>query len=181
MPTFHLVVDEVVPVHKFEFRVRMWRQAGFPPLVLSSQVRGHPPPDWCSNLLGNLVLGNFLGYALPIPVFFELSVLSETTRAFRVRFETIGCDLRPILHKPSYTPLKPSAVEQLFGVTLDILRTRGISRCSAAPIAKLARLGELQFHQWRYTASASGRSTPSSRAVNKGSCPMTVTMPCGRN
>jgi hypothetical protein len=31
-----------------------------------------------------------------------------------------------------------------------ILRTRGISRCSAAPIAKLARLGEPQFSRWRY-------------------------------
>jgi hypothetical protein len=121
MPTFHLVVDEVMPVHKFQFRVRMWRQAGFPPIVLSSQVRGHPPPDRRSSLLGNLVLRSFLGYALPIPVFFELSVLSEKTRAFRVRFETIGYGMRPILHRPSYTHLKPSAVEQLFGVTLDTL------------------------------------------------------------
>ena len=31
-----------------------------------------------------------------------------------------------------------------------ILRSRGISRCSAAPIAKLARLGEPQFLRWRY-------------------------------
>jgi hypothetical protein len=121
MPTFHLVVDEVVPVDKFQFRVRMWREAGFPPIVLSSQVPGHPPPDWYSSLLGNLVLRSFLGYALPIPVFFELSVLSEKTRAFRVRYETIGCDLRPILHKPKYTPLKPVAAEKLFGVRLDTL------------------------------------------------------------
>ena len=106
MPTLHLVVDELVPVDKFQFRVRMWRQAGFPPIVLSSQVRGHPPPDWYSSLLGNLVLRSFLGYALPIPVFFELSVLSEKTRAFRVRYETIGCDLRPILHKPKLHALE---------------------------------------------------------------------------
>jgi hypothetical protein len=89
MPTFHLLVDEVVPVDKFQFRVRKWRQAEFPPIVLSSQVRGHPPPDWYSSLLGNLVLRSFLGYALPIPVFFELSVFSKKTRAFRVRYETI--------------------------------------------------------------------------------------------
>ena len=31
-----------------------------------------------------------------------------------------------------------------------ILTSRGISRCSAAPIAKLARLGEPQFSRWRY-------------------------------
>jgi Uncharacterised methyltransferase family (DUF6094) len=31
-----------------------------------------------------------------------------------------------------------------------ILRNRGISRCSAAPIARLARLGEPQFSRWRY-------------------------------
>jgi hypothetical protein len=48
-------------------------------------------------------------------------VWCEATRAFRVRFETIGCDPRPILHKPNYTPLKPSAIEQLFGVNLDTL------------------------------------------------------------
>ncbi len=121
MPTFHLVVDEVVPVDKVQFRVRMWRQVGFPPLVLSSQVSGHPPPDWYSEYLANVTLRNFLGYRLPIPVFFELSVWDQKTRAFRVRFETIGCELRPILHNPNHTALKPSAVEQLFGVTLDTL------------------------------------------------------------
>jgi hypothetical protein len=121
MPTFHLVADEVVPVDKFQFRVRMWRQADSPPIVLSSQVRGYPPPDWYSSLLGNLVLRGFLGYALPIPVFFELSILNEQTRAFRVRFETIGNDLRPMLRKPQYTLLKPSSVEQFFGTTLDSL------------------------------------------------------------
>jgi hypothetical protein len=121
MPTFHLVVDEVVPVDKFQFRVRLWREAGFPPLVLSSQVRGHPPPDRRSSQLANLVLRSFLSYALPIPVFFELSVWCEATRAFRVRFETIGCDLRPMLHKPKYTPLKPAAVERLFRVKSDTL------------------------------------------------------------
>ena len=116
---FHLVVDEVVPVDKFQFRVSAC--GCFSPLVLSSQVPGHPPPNWYSSLLGNLVLRNFLGYAIPIPVFFELSILSEKPRAFRVRYETIGCELRPILHTPQYTSLKPPAVEQLFGVTLDTL------------------------------------------------------------
>ena len=121
MPTFHLVVGELVPVDSFQFRVRMWRQTRFPPIVLSSQVPGHPPPDWYSSLLENLVIRSFLGYALPIPVFFELSELSEKTRAFRVRFETIGCELRPILHKPSYTRLNPSVVEQLFEIKLNTL------------------------------------------------------------
>ena len=32
-----------------------------------------------------------------------------------------------------------------------ILTNRGIRRCSAAPVAKLARLGEPQFSHWRYT------------------------------
>ncbi len=73
MPTLHLVVDEVVPVDTHQFRVRMWREAGLPPVVLSCQVPGHPPPDRCSSQLGNLVLRGLLGYALPIPVFFELS------------------------------------------------------------------------------------------------------------
>ncbi len=78
----------------------MWRQAGFPPIVLSSDVRGHPPPDWCSRRLGNLVLRSFLGYAVPIPVYFELSVWCQATRAFRVRFETIGFTSR----QPGFLP-----------------------------------------------------------------------------
>ena len=121
MPTFHLVVDEVVPVDKFQFRVRMWRQSGFPPLVLFSQAPDHPPPDWCSTYLANLTLRNFLGYRLPIPVFFELSDWDQQIRAFRVRYETIGCEFRPILRRPNHTRLKPSAVEQFFGATLDTL------------------------------------------------------------
>jgi hypothetical protein len=121
MPTLHLVVDEIVPINASPFRVRIWREAGLPPVVFSSQIAGHPPPDWYSGALGNLVLRGFLGYAVPIPVFFELSIWREQTRAFRVRYEIIGCDFRPILHKPKHTPLNPSAVEQLFGVALDAL------------------------------------------------------------
>jgi hypothetical protein len=73
MPTFHLVVDEAVPVNKFRCRVRVWRQAGLPPLVLSSQLPGHPRPDLCSAFVANFVLRNFLGFSLPIPVFFAES------------------------------------------------------------------------------------------------------------
>jgi hypothetical protein len=121
MPTFHLVVDEEVPAWRYQYRVRMWRQAGYPPIVLFSQVLGHPPPDFYSSLLANLVLRSFLSYALPIRVFFELSVLSEKTRAFRVRFEIIGRNHRPLLHNPNYTSLKPASFERVFGVKLDTL------------------------------------------------------------
>jgi hypothetical protein len=119
MPTFYLVVDELVPQRGRQFRVRMWRQAAQPPLVLFSQVPGHPPPQVCSSFLANLTLRNFLGYSLPIPVFFELSEWTQQTRACRVRFETIGPEVRPILRNPQYTQSKISAFEQLFGVTLD--------------------------------------------------------------
>jgi hypothetical protein len=61
MPTFHLVADEAVPVDKFRFHIRIWRQAGLPPLVLSSQIRGQPPPDCYSSFLANIVLRTFLG------------------------------------------------------------------------------------------------------------------------
>ena len=119
MTTFYLVVDELVPVNKFRFRIRMWRQAGFPPLVLYTQLPGQPAPKHFSSCLGNLVLRGLLGYALPIPVFFELSKSRKETRAFRVRYETIGSDFRPILHKPKFTPLNPFAVEKVFGGKLD--------------------------------------------------------------
>jgi hypothetical protein len=94
MATLHLIVDDVVPVWKYQFRARMSRQTGYPPVVLTCQVPGHPPPDWYCSLLGNLVLRSSLGYSLPIPVFFELSVLKKQTRAFRMRFETIGFEVR---------------------------------------------------------------------------------------
>jgi hypothetical protein len=54
MPTFHLVVDEVVPVARHRFRVRVWRRADSQPIVLLSQVQGNVPPDWCSIQLANL-------------------------------------------------------------------------------------------------------------------------------
>jgi hypothetical protein len=65
------------------------------------------------------VLRTFLGYSLPIPVFFELSEHTGQTRACRVRFEVLGAPLRPILCNRKHTPLVPSAVEQLFKLKLD--------------------------------------------------------------
>jgi hypothetical protein len=47
-PTFYLVVDEFVPVDTFQFRVRMWHQSGYPPLVLYSKVPGEIPPEFYS-------------------------------------------------------------------------------------------------------------------------------------
>jgi hypothetical protein len=89
MPTFHLIVDEAVHVNKFQCRVRVWRQAGLPPLVLSTQIRGQLPPNYCSAFRANFVLRSFLGYSLPVPVFFELSESKGQTRACRVRFEAL--------------------------------------------------------------------------------------------
>jgi hypothetical protein len=94
MTSFYLVVDEIEPVDKFQFRIRMWRQAGFPPLVLYTQIPGQPAPKHFSSYLGNFVLRGFLVYAFPIPVFFELSKARKDTRAFRVLYETIGCELQ---------------------------------------------------------------------------------------
>jgi hypothetical protein len=119
MPTFHLVVDEAMSVSKMQCRVRVWRPAGLPALVLSSQLPGHPPPNYCSAFLANFALRNFLGFSLPVPVFFELSESKGQTRACRVRFEVLGAPLRPVLHNPKHTPLVPSAVEQLFNGKLD--------------------------------------------------------------
>ena len=46
------------------------------------------------------------------PTFFELSRWDGKTRAFRVSYDTIGCNLRPILVNPRYTPLDPAVIEQ---------------------------------------------------------------------
>jgi hypothetical protein len=119
MPRFNLVDDEIVAIARHRFRVQVWRRADSQPLVLLSQVPGHPPPDWFSSRLSNLVLRNFLGFLLPIPNFFELSRWNGQDRAFRVRYETVGYQLRPTLLNPKYEPLNPQVIEQVFGRKLD--------------------------------------------------------------
>jgi hypothetical protein len=119
MPTFHLVVDEVVPVVRHRFRVRAWRRADSQPLVLLSEIQGDVPPDWYSSQLANLVLRSFLGYSAVIPTFHELSRWDGRTRAFRVTYKTIGCNLRPILVTPYYLPLDPEVIEHVCGRTPD--------------------------------------------------------------
>src|SRR5262245_4729065 len=102
MPEFHLVVNEIVALANRRFRVRVWRSADSQPLVLLSQVKGHPPPDWRSSQLANLVLRTFLGFSLPLPIFFEVSRWNGAPRAFRVHYDTVGYHLRPILVNPHY-------------------------------------------------------------------------------
>ncbi len=121
MPTFHLVIDEIVPVASHRFRVRIWRRADSPPLVLLSQVQSDPRPDRCSSRLAKLVLRSFLGYSQPFPIFFEVSRWNGQVRAFRVRFETIGYQLRPILLNPMYEPIDPHVIEHVFGRQPDTL------------------------------------------------------------
>jgi len=41
-----------------------------------------------------------------------------------------------------------------------ILTSRGIGRCSAAPVARLARLGEPQFLKWHYAQPDSASRKP---------------------
>ena len=121
MRLLHLVIDEVVPVASHRFRVRVWRRADSQPIVLLSQVQGHPPPDWCSSRLANLVLRSFLGYSQPLPIFFEVSRWNGQVRAFRVRFETIGYQLRPILLNPMYEPIDPHVIQHVFGRKPDTI------------------------------------------------------------
>jgi hypothetical protein len=121
VPTLHLVVDEVVPLHAHRFRVRVWQGTESRPLALLSSVPGDVPPDWHSTAIANLVLRSFLGYSSVIPVFFELSRWEEKTRAFRVKFEIIGCPLRPILVNPQYDPINPQVIEQICKIKLDTL------------------------------------------------------------
>ncbi len=124
MPSFHLVVDEIVAVANHRFRVQVWRSGDSRPLVLVSQVQGHPPPDWVSSRLANVVLRCFLGYSLPLPTFFEVSRWNRKTRAFRVSYETIGHRLRPILLNPKYEGIDPQVIEQVFGRKLEIPNER---------------------------------------------------------
>src|SRR5262249_48575078 len=119
MRLLRLVTDEVVSVRAHHFRIRVWRGTDSPPVVLLSQVHGDLPPDCFSSKLATLVLRNFLGSPAEIPAFFELSRFDNQTRAFRVRFETIGCHLRPFLIHPTYVPINPQVFKQVFGIALD--------------------------------------------------------------
>jgi len=124
MPSFHLVADEIVAVANHRFRVQVWRSADCQPLVLLSQIQGHPPPDWCSSRLANLVLRSFLGFSQPLPILREVSRWNGQLRAFRVSYERIGYQLRPILLNPKYEPIDPQVIEQVFGRKLDIPNER---------------------------------------------------------
>ena len=90
MPTFHLVVDEFVPVASHRFRVRVWRRADSRPLVLLSHVNGGVPPDWCSSQLANFALRSFLGYSAVIPTIYELSRFDGKSIYIQARFDRVA-------------------------------------------------------------------------------------------
>ena len=87
LPEIRLEPDEAAVLG---LAARVWRRADSRAFVLLSQVQGHPPPDWCSSQLANVVLRSFLGYSQPLPIFFEVSRWNGQVRVFRVRYETIG-------------------------------------------------------------------------------------------
>ncbi len=122
MTTFHLVVDEIVPVNSGPLSrphvAPSWLSSA---RALHTDSRGNRRPRTSAAISGTSCSEAFWATPFRSPVFFELSKSRKETRAFRVRYETVGCDLRPILHKPKHTSLNLAAVEQLFGVKLDTL------------------------------------------------------------
>ena len=122
MPTFHLVVDEVVPVARHRFRVRVWRRADSQPLVLLSQVHGHPPPDWCSSQLANLVLRTFLGYSRRIPDLLRAEPLGRTDSGRSGSATTpSAANCARSLSIPGTNRFAPTLLEHVFGRKPDTL------------------------------------------------------------
>lgn len=100
-----LIIDELVTRKQDRFRVRVWCSKSKSPVAVFSQVGECSPPDAASAYLANMVVSGFLGFRMPLPSFYESSVVDGVNRVFRVSYTLIGNPLRPMLTKPSYGPL----------------------------------------------------------------------------
>jgi hypothetical protein len=116
MKLLHLVVDEVVPVDQFKFRLQVWRNAGLAPVVVCIQVPGQPAPKAYTTKLAQIAVQRFLGYSTPLPTFFHYGTSRKAPQALKVTFSSTGNPLRPILCGPTYAIVDPVVLERVFGL-----------------------------------------------------------------
>ena len=113
-----LVNDEEITLNeKHHYRMQVWRGYDVPPVVLMIGISGSPPVAWYMTTLSMLALRRFLGYSVPLPIFFLYDVYDGTPSASRVEFQVSGHPLRPWLSDPSYGKVDPATIERVFGLT----------------------------------------------------------------
>ena len=108
-----LIVDEIVHMSRQRekpVRIRIWAGKGSTTIALLSQQPGSDPPNRWSAPLANLVVSGFLFHRMPLPSFYETSVINigpiPPIKAMRVNFSVIGkLEIRPILRAPVYQVL----------------------------------------------------------------------------
>jgi hypothetical protein len=112
-----LVVDEEITLNrKHRYRIQIWRGRDVQPVVLMIGVEGSPPPAWYTTTLATIALRQFLGFNLPLPIFFQYAVIDGAPRAFRVNFQISGHALRPWLSNPSYGKVDSATVKRVFNL-----------------------------------------------------------------
>jgi hypothetical protein len=113
-----LVTDETIRVaagtKEFSFGVKIWRGRGLPAVVMFIGQPNMPPPNWYTTTLAMRVLREFLGYSLPLPVWFHYWQDDGHAEACKVTFTVNGHKLRPWLSNPAYVSTDAATVEQLF-------------------------------------------------------------------
>ena len=107
------VVDETIDHGKWPYRIVIWRGEGTQSIVVFEGLVENAAPDIYASGLAMRVLREYLGYALPMPIWFHRSTVNGTRRSFRVNFEVNGHKLRPWLSEPSYQPAEHATLDSL--------------------------------------------------------------------
>ena len=104
VPRMHLVTDEVTTVRargwRTPIRVRIWRAAGQPAVVLSIQTKDGSPPSWVSSKLANHVNRVYLGFNYDCAIFFESELEGGVAKLYRVEYDLVGHDMRATYIRP---------------------------------------------------------------------------------
>lgn len=116
--TYSLIFDDTLRLRIRDFRCRLWRSCHSKPIALFTQVPGGVPPHWHMGPLANQVVSSLLGYA-EVPYFYEMSIQHHRAMWAEVKFQVIGCHLRPILYNPEYRKINPAVLEHTLGITLE--------------------------------------------------------------
>jgi hypothetical protein len=124
MPTLtrrprHLIDDDRLTLRVYgrtqTFRLRIWRTAGEPALVLVDQVPGAIAPHMVSEKLANLIKAVNLAHTAKGMFYFERE---ETGRLLSVTFEILGHGERFRLIKPQHSRLDPEFLDEFLGDAL---------------------------------------------------------------
>jgi hypothetical protein len=122
-PSRYLTDDEIVEIAMHEeccaFRLRIWRDATSPAIVLASQLPGGPSPSWASSRLANLAYQVHLGFSVERMINFEDETVCGERVLFAVAFTFVGYGLRRYLTHAVRRPSRWSELELMVGAAID--------------------------------------------------------------